>query len=76
MQVARFKQYQTKITRQVVRLGYRDLLDFFSQNLGRSLLELATELGESYYVFQAFHTQYVENWKGRTDADDKNGASG
>lgn len=69
MQLGRFEQYQKELSDKVVQQGYTDLLDFFSRNLGKSLLELAADLGESYYVFQEFHTQYVEQLKGRTDAD-------
>jgi hypothetical protein len=75
VQLERFEQYQKKISGKVRQMGYKDLLDFFSVNLGKSLLELAADLGESYYVFQAFHTRYVEMVKGRTDAD-KDGTGG
>ena len=75
MQLGRFEEYREKLTGKVAEKGYAGLLDFFSQNLGKSLLELAADLGESYYVFQAFHTRYVENLKGQTDAN-KDGAGG
>jgi hypothetical protein len=75
VQLGRLAQYQKELSDKVVQRGYTDLLDFFSQNLGKSLLSLAADLGESYYVFQAFHTEYVEQLKGQTDAD-KDGARG
>jgi hypothetical protein len=48
----------------VKEFGFDTFEDFMTSRLSLSLKETAEELGESYFVFQKFHTGYVRRMKG------------
>jgi hypothetical protein len=52
--------YYEVLTEKAKMLGFESLDLYLAARLALSLCEIAEELGESYYVFQRFHSRYIK----------------